>query len=111
MKRIDELEAGDEVLVIPTYRNAATGTPGRVTKVNRVWMLVKIHGRVERFRRDNGWGVGDPAQYRITTPELAADARRRDEIALELRKCGFAYYGTSLSTAGLERILSIVREE
>ena len=114
MKQIAELTVGDEVLIVPTYREDAGGTPGTVVKVARVWLTVQTgQYHTEKFRRDTGIGAGDPAGWRITTPELVADSRRREELRTRLRAFGIDTYRLShkVSTNLLEQIVEVIESE
>lgn len=114
MKQINELEVGDEVLVVPTYREDAEGQPGVVIKVARVWLTVQLGAyRTEKFRRETGIGEGDPAGWCITTAELAADTRRREELRARLRAFGIETYRLShkVSTSLLEQIVEAIESE
>jgi hypothetical protein len=112
MKTLEDIVVGDTVLVVPTYRHHITKPPAEleVVEVKRVWFTVASGSHRERYRRDTGYGAGDPAQWRAFTAEQWAESRAVERLRDELRAAGFTVIGPRLSSSQYERVLEIVTE-
>lgn len=69
MKTLQDIEAGDEVAVMHRYRET------RILRVARVTKTQIITENGDRWRRSNGYMVGD-RNYRRSWIEVAADRHR-----------------------------------
>jgi hypothetical protein len=110
VKTLKDLQPGDEVLVIPTYRSDPKPTEGTVVSVARVWMTVSTgFGHEEKFRIETGYDNADPSALRIATRDQWTEERDAEDLRIALRYTGVTVR-KQLSSDQLRRILAIVAE-